>query len=251
MPLLRSLLFNLLFYVLTALVVVVVAIPALMLRRQRLMPVLRHYAAVMLWLLRRVCGIRVRVTGLDHLPASGAALIAAKHQSAFDTIIWLHLLADPCYVLKLELMRIPFWGLLARRTEMIAVDRKAGGKAMRGLLLAAQRAARDGRQIVIFPEGTRVAPGQRVPYQPGVAGLAAALRLPVIPVATDSGLCWPRRRFIKTPGLVTVAILPPLPTDIPRQALLPALENRIETATDQLLRRYNPVDKPVETLTLP
>jgi 1-acyl-sn-glycerol-3-phosphate acyltransferase len=175
------------------------------------------------------------VTGAEHLPRSGAALIAAKHQSAFDTLVWLLLVPDACYVLKKELLFIPLWGWLARKARMIAVDRKAGSKALRQMLAEAQAAAKEGRQIVIFPEGTRVAPGQRVPYQPGIVGLAGALKLPVVPVATDSGLCWPRRGFIKRPGVVTVAVLPPLPARMPRQALLPALEAAIETESQRLL----------------
>jgi 1-acyl-sn-glycerol-3-phosphate acyltransferase len=234
MLLLRSALFNLLFYLLTA-VLVVLALPVLLLPRGVLMRLLRSYAWFMLGLLRLICGTGLRVTGEGLLPKAGAALIAAKHQSAFDTLVWLLLLPDACYVLKRELLLIPVWGWLARKARMIAVDRKAGGKAMRRLLADAQAAAREGRQIVIFPEGTRVAPGQRIPYQPGIAGLAGALKLPVLPVATDSGRYWPRRSFARYPGIVTVAILPALPLGLGRQDLLTTLERAIETESERLL----------------
>jgi 1-acyl-sn-glycerol-3-phosphate acyltransferase len=233
MAVLRALAFNLLFYGLTA-VLMVAALPLLALPRRAMVPLLRFYGWLMLGVLRLTCGIRLEVTGAEHLPARGAALIAAKHQSAFDTLVWLRLLPDACYVLKQELLAIPLWGWLARKARMIAVDRKGGPKAMRAMLGAAQEAARAGRQIVIFPEGTRVAPGQRVPYQPGIVGLAQVLRLPVIPVATNSGLVWPARSLAKRPGVVTVAVLPPLAAGTPREALLPLLEGAIESATERL-----------------
>jgi 1-acyl-sn-glycerol-3-phosphate acyltransferase len=234
MLLLRSALFNLLFYLVTA-VMMILAFPVFLLPRRAMLPPLRLYARIILTLLRLLCGIRLQVIGEEYLPRAGAALIAAKHQSAFDTLVWLLLVPDACYVLKRELLLIPLWGWFARKSRMIAVDRKGGGKALRRMLAEAQAAAREGRQIVIFPEGTRVAPGQRVRYQPGVVGLAGALKLPVVPVATDSGLFWPRRAFAKRPGSVTVAVLPPLPANLPRQALLPALEAAIETESHRLL----------------
>ncbi len=239
---LRSALFNLLFYALTAVTAVVIT-PYLLLPRRYLMPAFRVYAGMILALARLVCGIRLVVTGLEYLPKGGAALIAAKHQSAFDTLVWLTLVPDCCYVLKRELLWLPLWGQLARKGEMIAVDRSAGAKALRGLLQGAHKAVADGRQIVIFPEGTRVALGEEVPYQPGVAGLALALKLPLVPVATDSGRCWPRRSFIKQPGVITVAVLPPLPAGLTRQTLLPALQAVIERESARLLTVDISVDK--------
>jgi 1-acyl-sn-glycerol-3-phosphate acyltransferase len=197
---------------------------------------MRLWALFVMALLRGVCGIGLRVTGAEHLPVDGAALVAAKHQSAFDTVVWFALLPDTAYVLKRELFDVPVWGWLARGAGMIAVDRMAGASAMRHLLRAGKLAAAEGRQMVIFPEGTRVPPGERRPYQPGVAALAAATGLPVIPVATDSGLRWGRRAFHKRPGVITVAVLPPLPAGLRRDALLPLLEEAIEPATLRLLQ---------------
>jgi 1-acyl-sn-glycerol-3-phosphate acyltransferase len=236
---LRALLFMLLFNVFTALVVVLgcpvlLALP----RRQGMRPLLHFYAWAVLGMLRLVCGVRLRVTGRENLPP-GAVLVAAKHQSAFDTVVWLMLVPDACYVLKQELLKLPVWGWLARKSRMIPVDRKAGAKALRGMLGAARSAAEEGRQIIIFPEGTRTEPGERVRYQPGVAGLAAALQVPVVPVATDSGRCWPPRRFAMRPGVITVAILPPLPAGLERNALLPALESAIEAESARLLTAEN------------
>ena len=242
---LRSALFNAFFFVFSA-TYAALLLPLLALPRRWLLQPIRFWAKLIIIMLRLLCGIRVRVTGREHLPADGgAALIAAKHQSAFDTVVWLSLLPDPAYVLKRELLDIPVWGWLARGTGMIAVDRLAGSSAMRHLLRAGQAAALEGRQMVIFPEGTRVPPGERRPYQPGVAALAAATGLPVIPVATDSGLRWGRRAFHKRPGVITVAALPPLPTGLRRDVLLLRLEEAIEPATLRLLRS-NAVDKPVD-----
>ncbi len=242
----RSALFNLCFFGLTALIAVA-ALPLLLAPRRALVWMMRQWAWLVVGLLRVICGIRFRLVGQEHLPPRGeAALIAAKHQSAFDTIVWLGLVPDAAYVLKRELLRIPLYGQLAARARMIAVDRSAGASAMRHLLRAGRDAAEDGRQIVIFPEGTRVAPGDRVPYQPGIAALAAATGLPVIPAATDSGRCWGRRAFRKQPGVITLAILPPLPAGLRREALMTQLETKIESGTDRLLRGLEPVDSFVD-----
>lgn len=243
---LRSALFNLGFYLLTA-AMALGALPLLLAPRRWIMAVMRLWARMVLGMLRGICGIRFRLEGAEHLPPPGAAaLIAAKHQSAFDTIVWLALLPDAAYVLKRELLRIPLYGQLAARAGMIAVDRSAGASAMRTLLRGGRDAVAAGRQIVIFPEGTRVAPGHRVPYQPGIAALAAATGLPVIPAATDSGRCWGRRAFRKPAGLITLRILPPLPTALRREALMQSLEDRIEAETDRLLGIDRAVDKLVD-----
>jgi 1-acyl-sn-glycerol-3-phosphate acyltransferase len=173
--------------------------------------------------LRVICGIRLEVTGLEHIPR-GAALIASAHQSAFDTFVWLTLLPRCCYVLKHELLRIPLFGKLIIATRMIAVDRSAGMAAMRWLMREGTRAAAEQRQIVIFPEGTRSEPGQPRTLQPGVAALAARTGLPVIPVATDSGYCWSRRAFTKRPGTIRIVIGPPIDAGLPRDALMRALQ---------------------------
>ena len=241
MTFLRSALFNLLFLGGSALGAIA-ALPLLAAPSSWLIAYVRGWARLVVALLRVICGIRLEVTGLDRIPPGGA-IIAAKHQSAFDTVVWLMLLPAPVYVLKKELLSIPVWGLLARRCGHVAVDRKGGASALKAMVRAAQAAVSAGRPIVIFPEGTRTAPGQRVPYQPGVAALAMAAGVPVVPVATDSGLTWGRRAFHKRPGCIRVSILPPLPAGMPRAALMTALEAAIETESDRLLALSRPVDK--------
>lgn len=245
MTALRSLLFNALFFLTTALVSIA-ALPLLLAPRRALLALARFWARMVIALLRLVCGVRVELRGMSNLPPGGAVL-AAKHQSAFDTIVWLALLPDPAYVLKKELLSIPLYGWHARRMGMIPVDRSGGGAALRGMLRAAAAAIAAGRQVVIFPEGTRTAPGQRVPYQPGVVAIAGATTAPVIPVATDSGRIWGRRAFRKHPGVIRISVLPPLPHGLPRAQLLAALETAVEEESARLLAepRLPPVENSV------
>jgi len=219
---LRSAVFNAWFYGLTA----VFAIGGIFLRAfapGRALAYASAWARLVMAALRPLCGITWEVTGLQHLPASGPALIASMHQSAFDTLVWEVLLPNFTFVLKQELTRIPLFGPMLHATGMIAVDRTGGAAAMRDLLRGGDRARAQGRQIVIFPEGTRVAPGEKLVLHPGVAALAARTRLPVIPVATDSGLRWGRRAFRKRPGVIHVAILPPIEAGLPRDVLMARL----------------------------
>jgi 1-acyl-sn-glycerol-3-phosphate acyltransferase len=241
---LRSALFNLMFLGGTVLTVLfgtlLLAAPAWV-----MVTYIRGYARLMVGVVRLVCGIRLEVTGLDNIPP-GPAIIAAKHQSAFDTFVWLALQPngrDPVYVLKQELSDLPLWGRLAARCGHIAVDRAAGASALRSMVRAAQGAIAAGRPVVIFPEGTRTAPGESVTYQPGVAALANATGAPVVPAATDSGLYWGRRAFQKRPGTIRIEVLPALPTGLPRAKLMAALEDAIEDATAALTGLPRPGDK--------
>ena len=219
---LRSAAFNLWFYGVT----VLVALASVLLRPGPpawSFALARAWARTVLGALRPLCGITVEVTGREHLPAHGPALVASQHQSAFDTIVWLLIAPAPAYVLKQELMRIPLYAGMVRKLGMIVVDRDGGASAIRSLLRDADRAVAEGRQIVIFPEGTRAAPGAVLPLQPGIAALAARTRLPVIPVLTDSGTSWGRRAWRRHPGTIRVAIQPPLPAGLPRAELMDRL----------------------------
>ena len=231
MTTLRSLLFNIYFIGGTALTIIV-GVPMLAFPPPLLIRFIGFWARSMLGGLRVICGVRLEVKGMENLPPGGS-IIAAKHQSAFDTMVWLILLPACAYVLKKELLDIPVWGWFARRCGHLAVDREGGGTALRALVRAAKLRFAEGRPVVIFPEGTRTAPGERLTYQPGVAALAAG-GVPVVPVATDSGRLWGRRAFRKSPGVIHVSILPPLPAGLPRAALMTALEDAVETETDRL-----------------
>ncbi|MDR3474413.1 MAG: lysophospholipid acyltransferase family protein [Devosia sp.] len=181
------------------------------------------WARLIIWGLRTIGGIRVEVIGAENLP-TGAALIASAHQSAFDTVVWLTLVPRCCYVFKHELTRIPLFGHLVAAAGMIPIDRSSGSAAIRTLLRGGDRAKREGRQIVIFPEGTRAPLDGALPLQPGVAALAGRTGLPVIPVATDSGRYWGRRAFHKRPGTIRIVVRPPLPVGLSRAELMRRLE---------------------------
>jgi 1-acyl-sn-glycerol-3-phosphate acyltransferase len=230
MTVLRSALFNLFFF-LESFVLVLAGTVLRVAAPQRIVRLGRFWARLTLGGARAICGIRVQVVGLEHMP-DGAALLASQHQSAFDTLVWLLLLPRCCYVLKQELLRIPLFGPLIPFTGMIAVDRQGGAPALRRLMRDGARAAREGRQIVIFPEGTRAAPGAMLPLQPGVAALAASTGLPVIPVVTDSGLYWGRRAFRKRPGKIRIRLLPPLPAGLKREELMQRLEAALRAGVD-------------------
>jgi 1-acyl-sn-glycerol-3-phosphate acyltransferase len=238
---LRSAAFNLAFFGVTA-GLAVLCLP-LLARPAWTRVALRTWSHAVIALLP-IAGIRLRVDGRENIPAGGC-VIASKHQSAFDTAVWFALVPRATYVLKQELLRIPLYGWFARRAGMIAVDRSGGGAALRRMVRAASEAARDDQQIVIFPEGTRTAPGERRPLQPGIVGLAAATGVPILPVATDSGRVWGRRAFLKRPGLIRISVRAPLPLNLPRADLLAALAEAIEFAPESA---PGLVEKPVEAV---
>lgn len=242
---LRSVAFAAWFYGLTALMLLGFA-PLRLLPRSRGRTLALGYARVWARLvlagLRVLCGVSWQASGLEHVPRDGPALIASMHQSAFDTVIWAVLRPRFAYVMKRELLRIPLFGGMLELTGMIPIDRAGGAASLRGLLRAADRAVAERRQIVIFPEGTRVAPGQRAKLLPGVAALAARTGLPVIPVVTDFGRHWRRRGLRKPPGVIRLHVLPPLPAGLPREALLARLQAAFAEGVEALLPA---VDNPV------
>jgi 1-acyl-sn-glycerol-3-phosphate acyltransferase len=223
MTLLRSAAFNLWFYGITILFClgsVPVRRRARRAGRAAVIAYAQVWARTVLAGLRLLAGITWRVEGT--VPA-GAAVLAAQHQSAFETLLWTTLLPDFAFVLKRELLAIPLFGPMLQAAQMIPVERTAGAAAMRALLRHGEEAARQHRKIVIFPEGTRVAPGVRAPLHPGVAALARHTGLPVVPVVTDSGRFWGKRAFRKHPGTIRVCLLEPLPASLSRAAMMQRL----------------------------
>ena len=238
----RALAFNFAFFAWTA-ILGTVGLPFLFTPRAVTMRFGRFWAASVLALLKLIVGLDHEIRGLDRLPRGGC-IIAMKHQSAWDTLILPVVLGDPAIVLKRELLWLPFFGWYAARAGSIAIDRKAGAGALRRMLARARPVGVAGRPIVIFPEGTRVAAGERRPYQPGVAALYQALALPLVPVALNSGLYWGRRSFVKRPGRIILEFLDPIPPGRTRPRIMAELERRIETATAALLREGRPLRRP-------
>lgn len=230
---LRSLVFNACFFALTG-VLAIASIPLLFVGRHGLRRMGVFWARSTLLLLRVIVGARLEVRGAT---LEGGKVVAAKHQSALDTMLFYLLASDPAYVMKEELMAIPIYGRLSRHQNMIVVDRKGGGTALKRMMRDSQAAVDAGRQIVIFPQGTRTAPGTdttAVPYQPGIAALYQALKLPVTPVALNSGIVWGRRSFSKRSGTIIVEILPEIPAGLARAEFMRRLEADIESATRRL-----------------
>jgi 1-acyl-sn-glycerol-3-phosphate acyltransferase len=230
----RALAFNIVFFIWTALIGTL-GLPFLLAPRAVTMRFGRFWASSVLVLLRTIVGLDHEIRGLDRVPRAGC-VIAMKHQSAWDALILPVVLGDPAPVVKRELLLLPFYGWYAVRAGSISIDRNAGAGALRRMLAQARPVAAAGRPIVIFPEGTRVAPGERRSYQPGVAALYQALALPLVPAAVNSGLYWGRRSFVKRPGRIVLEFLEPIPPGRTRPRLMAELERRIEAATTALVR---------------
>ncbi len=232
----RSFAFNALFYA-NLLVHMIVALPTLVLPYPALRVFIRSYARSSLWLLRVICGTEVLWRGAENIPP-GACIVACKHQSAWDTFALYAVLEDPIYILKRELMWIPLFGWYMWKAGLIPVDRSAGMAALSRMTKRAQRAVAGPRprQRVIFPEGTRRAPGVQPSYKPGIVHLYARLGLPCVPAALNSGLFWPRRSLVRLPGTIIVEFLPPIPPGLARERFLPHLQDAIEKATAQLIQ---------------
>ncbi|MEQ8165359.1 MAG: lysophospholipid acyltransferase family protein [Alphaproteobacteria bacterium] len=228
----RSLLFQAYFYGLTA-VLALTATPAILFGRGAVERVTRLWARGVLLGLKIICRLDFEFRGLDRLPPR-PYLVAAKHQSAWDTVVFALAIPGSVYVLKAELLHIPFYGWACRRLGHIPVDRRGGAGAMRGLLRRAARTVERGDPIVIFPEGTRVAPGETRRYQPGVSALYAHLDIPVVPVGLNSGLFWPRRSFLRHPGKIVLEIGQPIEAGLARKTFSARLEAEIEAITRRL-----------------
>ena len=181
-----------------------------------------------------VCGIRVEVRGREHIP-TGPALVAPKHQCMLDVFAQFTWLPGSVFVMKKELSYIPWFGWYAAKVGTIDIDRGKGASALKQMVREAKTLFAKGRQVVIFPEGHRGTPGVAGDYKPGVAALYRELDVPVIPVATNSGVHWPAHGFVRRPGLIVFEYLEPIPPGLKRAEFMRVLEERIETASNRLL----------------
>ena len=230
----RSLVFQILFLSWTVFVSICYS-PLLLGPKPKRIRIAEIWCRVTMWLLERIIGLSYEVVGREHCPAT-PAIYAIKHQSAWETIAVCGLLSNYCLVVKQGLMRIPMFGLHLSRMGFIGIDRSAGASALKALVRAAREVHADGRDIVMFPEGTRTPPGERQPYQPGIAAVYRELGVQVVPVALNSGVFWGRRKLIKRPGCIIVQFLPPIGPGLRRQDFMAELETRIETATEALVK---------------
>lgn len=238
MPTLRALAANLAFY-LNTIVWGIACLPILILPRDLTTKVIKGWARSSMWLIRWTAGIDWEVRGLENLPHKDGKMegfiLAAKHQSAWETFGLLPYLDDPAYVLKQELMHIPIYGWYAAHADMIPVIRGNRSKALRKMAQAAKKAVGDGRQIIIFPEGTRRAVGEEPDYKIGVFHLYTSLQVPIVPVALNSGQFWPRRKFKRYCGTLVISILPPIQPGLQTSEVRAKLQGDVEQETNRLV----------------
>ena len=230
---LRSLVFNIIFYT-NLTVLMLVGLPRLLGGRVPAMNHARLWGASSIWLLEKICGIKVEFRGVEHIP-QGACIIASKHQSVFETFALLLFCRDFTYAVKKELRKIPLFGWYIAATEQIAVDRQKGAAIMPQLLRSAGIAFEQGRQFLIFPEGTRRQAGAPPAYKYGVAQIYGGSHVACVPVALNAGLFWPRRSFLLYPGTLVVEFLEPIAPGMERRAFFDLLQARIETASNRLM----------------
>jgi 1-acyl-sn-glycerol-3-phosphate acyltransferase len=232
---LRSILFQIAFYVILASILLVTLPFYFLLPHRGAIAVVKFWTAATMWALRVFTGTRFEVRGIEKLP-KGGALLAPKHQSAFETMALFPLLTDPTFVMKRQLMLIPLFGWYTWKAGMIAVDRAGGSKALRKLAADSKAAVAEGRQVILFPEGTRRPVGAEPDYKFGIIHLYRELKVPVYPIALNAGLYWPRNDFRRYPGTILVEVLDPIPPGLDSKTFLARLIAAIEPASDRLLQ---------------
>jgi 1-acyl-sn-glycerol-3-phosphate acyltransferase len=230
---LRSLVFNILFYA-AFIFWAMVALPAFLMPRAATLKVASWWAKTSIFLMRVICNIKVEFRGVEKIP-KGPLIVASKHQSMWETISLLGFFEAPFFVVKRQLNFIPLFGWYLIKTGMVAIDRSSGRRALLEVMRRAAAEVKRGRQFVIFPEGTRTAPGAPPQYKGGVGMIYADCGVPCLPVALNSGLFWPRRTFMRYPGTLVLEFLDPLPPGLPRDEFLARLESTIEGATNRIV----------------
>jgi 1-acyl-sn-glycerol-3-phosphate acyltransferase len=199
-----------------------------------MLKVAASWARTNIFLMRVICGIKIEFRGVEKIP-KGPLIVASKHQSMWETISLLRFFEAPFFVVKRELKFIPLFGLFIIKTNMVAIDRAKGGRALLAVLRRAEEEVRHGRQFVIFPEGTRTAPGAPPQYKAGVGMVYVDCGVPCLPVALNSGLFWPRRTFMRYPGTLVVEFLDPIPPGLKREEFMTRIESVIEEATSRIV----------------
>ena len=230
---LRSIVFNILFY-LNTVIFLIIGLPTFLMPYQAIVEVAKTWGRVNLVLLRVVAGVKFELRGRDRIPP-GALIVASKHQSAWETFALMHLFRSPTFVMKRELLWIPVFGWLMMKGRMVGVDRAAGMRALIKLAAAARAELARGRQLIIFPEGTRRPVGAEPDYKSGIAFVYAQAGVPCLPVALNSGVFWPRRSILRRPGTVVVEILDPIPPGLDKKTFVTRLQGAIEPATARLV----------------
>lgn len=234
--LIRSILFNIAFFTMTPLMALC-ALPTIWMPRRRAMFIVHTWVKTVYLLERTLLNLRYEVRGWEHVPHGQPFLLAAKHQSAYETMKLHILFGDPAIVLKRELLSVPLWGLFLAKIDPVAIDRGNRDQAMKSLLASVQHVKEQGRPIVIFPQGTRVQPDattQQKPYKAGIGRMYEASALPIVPLALNTGIFWGRNSFIKRPGTVIFEFLPVIEAGQKVDVVMKDLQTRLEIASDAL-----------------
>ncbi|MBL6928576.1 MAG: 1-acyl-sn-glycerol-3-phosphate acyltransferase [Rhodospirillales bacterium] len=184
--------------------------------------------------MRAIAGIDYEIRGIENIPDE-PTIFASKHQSMWETVSFWWFFRAPVYVMKKELRSIPFWGWYARKCQQVFVDRSGGAGALKKMVRDSLEGLNSGRNLIIFPEGSRAPAGEKLHYHPGIAALYSRLSRRVVPVALNSGVFWGRREFLKRPGRIIIEFLPPIEVGLTRKEFAHELENQIESATDKLV----------------
>ncbi|PVB62072.1 lysophospholipid acyltransferase family protein [Labrenzia sp. 011] len=242
MLLLRSTLFQILFYILN-LVLMITFSPVLLLPRKWGWWVVPVWSKALQLLMRVVAGVRVEIRGRENLP-QGGFIAAMKHQSAWETVALIPLFSSPTFILKRELRWIPIFGWYTAKYRQIPINRGKRSEALAAMMLAAKEAIAEGRQILIFPEGTRRPAGAEPKYKFGIAHLYRDLKCEVVPIAHNAGLYWPRSSWKIYPGTVIVEILPPIKPGLPADIFLERMVSEIETVSDRLIEEARRAEIP-------
>ena len=237
MSLIRSILFNVFFYTITTFACLLF-IPALLFPRGITLWITRLWLGIVSCLERCILGLTFEIRGQEFLPENGSYIVAAKHQSAYETMKLHYLFTDPTIVLKKELLRIPIFGGFLKKIGVIAIDRSSKEKAIKSIINGAKEMQDQERAIIIFPQGTRVSITDTTkdkPYKGGIVKMYSNTDMPIIPLALNSGMFWERNSFIKKSGKVVFEFLPPIKSGLPDKQVMQALENKIETKSMSLM----------------
>lgn len=234
MILMHSIAFNVAFYV-NLIVRMIVLTPVYFLSpRKKAWKIPKDWVMSNHRMFKSIVGTDAEFEGVENLP-DGAFIFAPKHQSFWDAYAFLHLLDDPVYILKRELTWIPFFGWYIAKMRMIPIARGSRSVALKAALDGARERIAEGRQLIIYPEGTRRPPGAEPSYKYGIVQIYDTLKLPVVPVAHNAGLFWPRRKFMRYPGTIKCRILPPIEPGLPKEVFQKRLIEETERHCDELL----------------
>ncbi|WP_333947984.1 lysophospholipid acyltransferase family protein [Candidatus Liberibacter brunswickensis] len=231
---LRSLIFNIVFFIHIFIASIIFLFACCFVSRKKCLLIAQKSAHINQIFLKYITKTNIQIEGIDNIPTTGC-IIAIKHQSSWDTFYFLTCIKDPIFILKHTVFYIPVLGFYFLKQGMIGVKRNSKSIDMKNIIKRAKKAVVNNRQLIIYPEGTRRPPGDKPIYKRGIAHIYDALSIPVIPIVVHAGLFWPRRKFMRYPGNFKVRVLKPIPAGIPRKQFFAELQEKMEYESNNLL----------------